>query len=220
MKVAVLGTGRVGQTLASKLLEVGHEVRMGSRLAGNENAVAWAAAGGDAASEGSFADAAAFGDLVVNATAGTASLEALTAAGEANLSAKVIVDVSNPLDFSGGFPPSLSVCNTDSVAEQIQRAFPGAHVVKAFNTMNSDVMVDPSLVAGSHNAFLCGNDDDAKAQVKALLQSFGWPSEDVLDIGDLTAARGMEMYVTFWLRLFGSLGTGHFNIKVQPPAGA
>ncbi|HUQ62348.1 MAG TPA: NAD(P)-binding domain-containing protein [Acidimicrobiales bacterium] len=214
MKIGVLGTGGVGQTLATALVAHGHEVKMGSRQAGNVKAVAWAEGAGDSASEGSFRDAAAFADLVVNATAGAASLDALESAGTENLAGKVILDVSNPLDFSKGFPPSLTVCNTDSVAEQLQRAFPDARVVKSLNTMNCDVMVEPSLVPGSHNVFLAGNDDGAKAEIKALLEGFGWPSDDILDLGDATAARGMEMYVPFWVRLFGTAGTGHFNIKL------
>lgn len=215
MRIGVLGTGGVGQTLATKLVEVGHEVKMGSRQAGNEKAVAWAEAAGEGASEGTFADAAGFGELVVNATAGAASLAALEAAGADNLSRKTIVDVSNPLDFSRGFPPSLTTGATDSVGEQIQRTFPEARVVKALNTMNSDVMVDPSIVPGSHNVFIAGDDDGAKGEVKALLESFGWPADDVFDLGDVTASRGLEMYVIFWLRLFGAAGTGHLNIKVS-----
>lgn len=214
MKIGVLGTGGVGQTVASALVAGGHEVRMGSRSAGNEKAVAWAQGAGDGASEGSFADGAGFATLVVNATAGAASLEALQAAGADNLAGKVILDLSNPLDFSQGFPPSLTVCNTDSAAEAIQRAFPASRVVKALNTMNSDVMVDPTLVPGAHNVFVAGDDDDAKAQVKALLEGFGWPSNDIMDLGDLSAARGLEMYLPLWLRLLGAVGTGHFNIKV------
>ena len=130
MRIGVLGTGMVGHALAGKLVELGHEVTMGSRRAGNEKAVAWASAAGDTAREGSFADAAGFAEMVVNATAGTASLDALSAAGSGNLAGKVAVEVANPLDFSGGMPPILSVCNTDSLGEQIQRAFPEARVVK------------------------------------------------------------------------------------------
>ncbi|MDQ6909465.1 MAG: NAD(P)-binding domain-containing protein [Actinomycetota bacterium] len=214
MKVGVLGTGVVGQTLASKLVDVGHDVKMGSRQAGNENAVAWAAGAGASASEGSFSSAAGFGDLLINATAGAKSLAALETAGADNLGGKVILDVSNPLDFSRGFPPSLTVESTDSVGEQIQRAYPAAKVVKGLNTMNCDVMVDPSIVPGSHNVFIAGDDDGAKAEVSALLESFGWPPEDVFDLGDISAARGLEMYVIFWLRLFGAAGTGHLNVKV------
>ncbi len=134
MKIGVLGTGMVGTTLATKLAELGHEVKMGSRRAGNEKAVEWASRAGPGASEGSFADAAAFGEVVVNATNGMGSLEALEAAGKDNLAGKVLIDVSNALDFSQGMPPSLIMSNTDSLAEQIQREFPGARVVKSLNT--------------------------------------------------------------------------------------
>ncbi len=189
---------------------------MGSRQAGNERAVAWAAEAGEGASEGSFADAAGFGEVVVNATAGTASLEALEAAGAKNLAGKVLIDVANPLDFGQGMPPTLSVCNDDSLAERIQREFPDARVVKALNTVNASVMVRPGSLGELTNLFLCGNDDDAKRQVTGLLQSFGWAEGRVLDLGDITAARGPEMYLPLWLRLYGALGTAEFNIRVVP----
>lgn len=214
MKVGVLGTGVVGQTLGSRLVELGHGVVMGARQAGNEKAAAWRAQAGPSAFAGTFADAAGFGDVVVNATAGTASLEALDAAGAANLAGKVLVDVSNPLDFSRGMPPTLSVCNTDSVAEQIQARFPDARVVKTLSTVNADVMVHPEIVPGPHTMFLCGNDAGAKDEVRALLESFGWPAADLLDLGDIAGARGMEMYLPLWLRLWGATGTGHLNIHV------
>ena len=214
MRFGVLGTGIVGQTLGTKLAELGHEVTMGSRQAGNEKAVAWAEATGESAHEGSFADAARSGDVVINATAGTASLDALGAAGADNLAGKVLVDVANPLDFSGGMPPKLSVCNTDSLAEQIQRSFPDARVVKALNTVNASVMVEPSLVAPSHTVFVCGNDADAKSQVREVLGWFGWAADDVMDLGDISASRGLEMYLPLWLRLWGASGTGVLNIKV------
>ena len=212
MRFGVLGTGTVGQTLATKLADLGHEVTMGSRQAGNEKAVEWAQRAGG--SEGSFADAAAAAEMVVNATAGAASLEALRAAGAENLEGKVLMDVSNPLDFSQGMPPRLTVANDDSLGEQIQREFPGARVVKSLNTVNADVMVQPRIVAGSHNIFMAGDDDAAKAQVGELLQSFGWGADDILDLGDITAARGLEMYLPLWLRLYGAKGTGHLNVKV------
>ncbi len=214
MKYGVLGTGVVGRALGGKLVALGHETMMGSRAAGNGNARAWAHAAGSLAGEGSFADAAAFGEIVVNATAGGASLDALNAAGADNLTGKTLIDVANPLDFSRGMPPTLSVCNDDSLAEQIQRAFPAAGVVKSLNTMNCDVMVDPTRVAGSHTVFVCGDDDGAKAQVVDLLSSFGWPAGDIIDLGDITAARGLEMYLPLWLRLWAATGTGHVNIKV------
>lgn len=214
MNVAVLGTGVAGQTLATKLVSLGHAVTMGSRQAGNEKAAAWVASAGDLASAGSFADAASSGALVVNATSGMASLDALVAAGAQNLAGKVLVDVANPLDFSQGMPPTLNPCNTDSLGEQIQRAFPETRVVKSLNTVNCDVMVNPALVGGSHTMFMAGNDDLAKADVRALLESFGWPADDVMDLGDITAARGLEMYLPLWLRLWGATGTGHLNVKV------
>jgi predicted dinucleotide-binding enzyme len=214
VRIGVLGTGTVGRTLAEKLVEVGHEVRMGSREAGNENAAEWAAAAGEAGSEGTFADAAEFGELVINATAGGASLEALRAAGAESLGGKVLVDVANPLDFSDGMPPTLTVSNDDSLGEQIQEAFPEARVVKALNTVNAAVMVAPGALDESTNLFVCGNDRAAKGQVIELLETFGWLSGDILDLGDISAARGTEMYLPLWLRMMGALETPQFNIRV------
>jgi 8-hydroxy-5-deazaflavin:NADPH oxidoreductase len=215
LKIAVLGTGMVGETIATKLVELGHEVKMGSRQSGNEKAVAWVAGAGGGAAEGDFADAAAHGsDLVFNCTSGTASLQALEAAGAENLNGKVLVDVANPLDFSQGMPPSLSVCNTDSLGEQIQAAFPQAKVVKALNTVNAAVMVAPGEIPGEHVLPVCGH-EDGKQQVTELLGDFGWPPQRVIDLGDISAARGMEMYLPLWLRLMGSLGTPSFNIALQ-----
>jgi predicted dinucleotide-binding enzyme len=200
MRIGVLGTGVVGTTIAGKLRELGHDVLIGSRSAGDDAVP--------------FADAAAHGELVFNCTSGTASLEALGAAGEENLSGKVLVDVANPLDFSQGMPPRLTVCNDDSLGEQIQRAFPGAKVVKALNTVNAAVMVDPARVPGDHDLLMCGNAEDAKAQVSELLQSFGWPAERIRDLGDIEGARGTEMYLPLWLRLMGMAGSPDFNIHV------
>jgi 8-hydroxy-5-deazaflavin:NADPH oxidoreductase len=214
MRIGVLGTGMVGSAIAGKLVELGHEVRMGSREAGNEKARAWADAAGERASEGTFADAAAHGELVVNCTAGEHSLEALEQAGHDNLAGKVLLDVANPLDFSGGMPPTLGVANTDSLGEQIQRAFPEARVVKGLNTMNCQVMVEPTRVPGEHDVFVCGDDERAKSDVAALLRSFGWASERIVDLGGIGSARGMEMYLPLWLSLYGTLGTGDFNIVV------
>jgi predicted dinucleotide-binding enzyme len=170
---------------------------------------------GDRASEGTFADAAGFGELVVNATAGAASLDALEAAGGEQLAGKVLVDVSNPLDFSAGMPPTLTVCNDDSLGERIQRAFADVRVVKTLNTVTAAVMVQPDLVPGRHTLFVCGDDADAKAQVGELLQGFGWPADTILDLGDITAARGMEMYLPLWLRLYGATGTAVLNVEVR-----
>lgn len=219
MRFGVLGTGVVGRSIAGRLVAVGHEVTMGARAAGNEKAVAWAAEAGAAAHEGAFADAARFGEIVVNATNGMNSLAALRSAGVENLAGKVLIDIANPLDFSSGFPPTLSVCNTDSVAEQIQRAFPAARVVKTLNTINADVMVDPSLAPGT-NLFLSGNDPDAKRETRAVLVSFGWPDGDIVDLGDISTARGPEMYLALWIRLRGWVGHSHYNIRIVKEDGA
>jgi len=215
MKVAVLGTGIVGRTLAGKLIELEHEVRMGSRDAANETAAAWAREAGENASHGTFADAAGFGEMVVNATGGMVSLQALEAAGQENLAGKVLVDVANALDFSKGRPPTLAVCNDDSLAEQIQRAHPDARVVKTLNTVNCEVMVQPSLVPGRHNVFVCGDDAGAKHLVTELLRSFGWPTDAVIDLGGIAAARATEMYLPLWLQLMGATGTPRINILVE-----
>jgi predicted dinucleotide-binding enzyme len=195
MRIAVLGTGMVGQVLATKLVGLGHQVTMGSRNAGNGRAVAWVNEAGEGASEGSFADAAALGELVFNCTAGTASLEALRAAGEDNLSGKVLVDLANPLDFSRGMPPTLAFCNDDSLGERIQAHFPQTRVVKALNTVNCRVMVDPSRVPGEHVVFVSGDDERAKGEVVELLEGFGWPRRRIVDLGGIRAARGAEMYL-------------------------
>jgi len=213
MRFGVLGTGTVGQTIGTRLVDLGHEVTMGSRHAGNEKAVAWATAAGGRARAGTMTDAAVFGEIVVNATYGMGSLEALEAAGAANLAGKVLVDISNALDFSAGFPPAILNSSTDSLGERIQRAFPDARVVKTLNTINADVMVNPGLIPGGHSVFLSGNDPAAKQTVSELLRSFGWTDEDVIDLGDITTARGPEMYVALWVRLLGTFGT-HFNIRV------
>ncbi len=214
MKIAVLGTGSVGTTIATKLVALGHEVRMGARSATNEKALAWAAAAGSKASAGTFADAAAFAELVFNCTSGGGSLAALEAAGAANLRGKILIDVSNPLDFSKGMPPSLFVSNTDSLGEQIQRAFPETKVVKTLNTLHCELMVDPArLEGGDHDVFVSGDDEAAKGRVAEILRGwFGW--KRVTDLGDITTARGTEAWLPLWVRLWGSLGTAEFNLKI------
>lgn len=213
MKIGILGTGTVGQTIGSKLVALGHDVMLGSRSAHNESAARWVHASGAHASQGTFAEAAAFGEILWNCTAGTGSLEALAHAGAANLSSKILIDLANPLDFSKGMPPTLSVSNSDSLGEQIQRAYPALRVVKALNTVTCAVMINPALVPGEHDLFVCGNDAAAKAQVTALLRdSFGWKS--FIDLGDLSAARGTESYLLLWLRLWSAVQTPNFNIKL------
>jgi predicted dinucleotide-binding enzyme len=216
MKIGVLGTGMVGTTIGTKLVALGHEVKLGARKAGNEKAVGWAAKAGAGASEGSFADAAAHGEIVFNCTLGTAAVEAVVAAGEKNLGGKILIDTTVPLDLSRGFPPAITMRGDDSLGEQIQRALPGTRVVKTLNTINCNVMVDPARVPGEHDVFVSGNDADAKARVTAILKDwFGWQS--VIDLGDITTARGTEGYILMWLRLYGALKTADFNIRVVRP---
>ena len=212
MRFGVLGTGTVGSAVATRLVSLGHEVRMGAREAANPKARDWAAAQGARASAGTFAEAAAFGEVVFNCTMGTASLDALQAAGAQNLGEKVLVDVANPLDFSGKTPALSTAAAGDSLAERIQKAFPGARVVKALNTVTAGVMGHPEKVPGDSDLFIAGNDADAKRRVTALLEEFGWKS--VLDLGDVTAARGMEAYLLLWLRLAGTLKTPNLNVRV------
>ncbi|MCB9732198.1 MAG: NAD(P)-binding domain-containing protein [Deltaproteobacteria bacterium] len=219
MKIGIFGTGVVGSTIGSALTRAGHEVRMGSRTRGNDKAVAWVGAAGANASEGTFADAAAFGEIVFNCTRGDAALAVAAQAGAENLAGKVLVDVSNPLDFSKGFPPTLTVLNDDSLGEQLQRALPGTHVVKALNTLTAALMVEPSRLSGPHDLLICGNDAGAKATVTSLLrESFGW--KIVRDLGDITNARGTEAWLLLWTRLYGHLGTPDFNLHLETSGGA
>ena len=222
MKIGIIGSGVVGQTLGAKLVERGEDIVLGTRSPGSVNDKrgfgqsldGWLKATRGKARVGTFADAAAHGEIVINATSGTVSLEALSLAGEQNLRGKILIDVSNPLDFSKGMPPTMTVCNTDSTGEQIQRAFPETKVVKTLNTTNVNVMVDPGAVAGGdHDLFVSGNDAAAKARVTELLrQWFGWRT--VIDLGDITTARGAEMILPIWLRLWGALGSPAFNFKI------
>lgn len=213
MKFGVLGSGNVGSTIATKLVSLGHEVKMGSRSATNEKAAAWVSSAGKGASQGTLADSAAFGEIVFNCTAGTGSIDALKAAGASRLTGKILVDIANPLDFSKGMPPTLFVSNDDSLGESIQRTFPETKVVKALNTVNASVMVDPGRVPGDHDVFVSGNDAGAKAQVIRLLkEEFGWKT--VTDLGDITAARATESYLHLWLRLYGAFQTADFNVHV------
>lgn len=201
MRVGILGAGPVGQTLATKLRELGHGVTIGTRTP-RDGAV-------------SYADAARDAELLINATGGTASLEALATAGAENLAGKVLIDVSNALDPSQGMPPRVAVANDDSIGEQIQRAYPDTRVVKALNTVNLQVMVDPDDVPGDHVLFVAGDDEGAKAEVVELLGSFGWPADRIVDLGDITGARATEQYLVLWLRLLVQLGHARFNISLN-----
>ena len=224
MRFGILGTGVVGKTIAARLAGLGHEVKIGTRSPeettshaepdayGNPPFNAWQEEHPEV-NLGTFGEAAAHGEMVVNATAGGVSLEALELAGETNLNGKILIDVANSLDFSKGMPPTLSVSNTDSLGEQIQRRFPRARVVKTLHTMNAYLMVDPAQLAGAdHTVFVGGDDAEAKARVTELLESFGW--SDIIDLGDITTARGTEMMLPVWLRLFGALQKPIFNFKV------
>lgn len=213
MKIGILGTGSVGDAIASKLASLGHDVMMGSRTAGNEKAQAWVAKQGGSAKAGTFADAAAHGEWIFVCTAGNGTLDALAAAGADRLRGKIVVDVSNPLDFSKGMPPRLFTPQDDSLGEQVQRAHPEARVVKTLNTINANVMVDPARVPGDHDVFVAGNDAAAKAEVTTLLQSgFGWRC--VVDLGGIESARLTEAHVLLWVKLWGVVGSPNFNIHV------
>jgi len=223
-RFGVFGTGSVGRTLAAKLADVGHAVIVGTRdpeqtllrsqpdSMGNPPFAAWLE-DHPTVRLGTMDEAAAHGEILVNAMNGVGSVAALKTIAEANLDGKVLMDVANPLDFSKGMPPSLTICNTDSLGEQIQRAFPGARVVKTLNTLNAQMMVQPQILASKqHTVFVSGNDTTAKAQVTAVLRSFGW--EDIIDLGDITTARGVEMVLPLWVRLWGALKTPHFSLSV------
>lgn len=223
MKIAVLGTGMVGRALAARLSGLGHDVTVGTRdpqatLArtdvdgmGNPPFRTWSA-GHPEVTVTALGEAATDADLIVLATNGSGSLSALEQVGAENLDGKVLIDISNPLDFSRGFPPTLSVKDTDSLGEQIQRAFPQTRVVKTLNTLNADLMVNPASLGAESSVFVSGDDAAAKATVTELLESFG--HTDVIDLGDISSARGAEMFLPIWLRLMGALGTAAFNVKV------
>lgn len=227
MKIGIIGSGNVAQTLGDKLLDVGHEVMISSRDLDAEktsgfgtvpSANAWVAAqqakGHQGAAAGSVAATAAFGDLLINATSGVASLAALGVAERSDIEGKVLIDLSNPLDFSGGMPPTLAFCNTESLGERIQAAYPGARVVKTLNTVSVAVMVAPGALPEATDMFVAGNDAEAKRWVteEVLKGWLGWSR--VVDLGDITNARGTEMYLPLWVRLFGLTQTPMLNIKV------
>lgn len=212
MKIAILGTGIVGQTLGTKFAHLGHDVMMGSRSADNSSGVQWVRDTGPHASLGNFSNAARFGELVFNCTAGAGSLGALHMAGADNLADKVLIDTANPLSMGAG-TVFLTVSNTDSLGEQIQRSFPRAKVVKALNTMNANVMVEPAKLPEVSDAFICGNDVEAKSTVAKILREwFGWKS--VMDLGGIESSRALEMFVPFWMAVRAHTSSPRFNIKV------
>jgi predicted dinucleotide-binding enzyme len=227
MKISVLGTGDVGQTLTRKLIASGHEVMIGtrdveetlSRKSTNQRNPPfseWHKENSEI-KLGTFQDSADFGEIVINATNGANSLNALDLAGEETLSGKIIIDVSNPLDFSHGMPPSLleGLNNNNSLGEEIQKEFPQSKVVKTFNTIWCGLMVNPDMIGGGdHINYISGNDKNAKTKVKELLKEFGWKEENIIDLGDITAARATESVLLIWVRLMGTLNTGAFNFKI------
>jgi predicted dinucleotide-binding enzyme len=213
-KMGVFGTGIVGNTIGTKLIQLGYKVMMGSRTATNTKAVAWAQANGKNASAGTFKDAVELGDIVFNCTKGDIALEVFKQAGVDNFNDKIIVDVSNPLDFSQGMPPVLipQCANTNSLGEEIQKLLPGAYVVKTLNIVNCEVMVNAQKSGGEPTMFVSGNNQEAKEKVKGLLNQFGWT--DIIDLGDITTARGIEMLLPIWLRIYMATGNGYFGFKI------
>ena len=227
MKIAILGTGSVGQALAGRLSGLGNDVVIGTRDVsasmsrttpdgwGNPAIGTWIT-DNSAVKLVTFAEAAAFSDgIIIHAMNGGAAIESLEMTNEADLEGKILVDITNPLDFSKGFPPTLFLSNTDSLGEQIQAKFPTLKVVKTLNTMSNPVMVNPSSVTGDHTVFVSGNDDSAKAKVTEMLNSFGWADRNIYDLGDISTARGTEMILPLWVRIFGKSQSPFFNFHVN-----
>ena len=217
MKIGVLGTGVVGEAIASALVNKGHSVMMGSRSAGSEKGLAWKKKTGERAFEGSFADAALYGDILFLCLNGAYAYETVKDLSATELTGKIVIDVTNPLDFTQGMPPRiLEKFQTESLGEHLQELLPHSFVVKALNTLNYKLMVDARVVnSGNHNLFICGNDINAKNQVKHfLVDNFHWKPENLVDLGDIKSARCTEAIVPFWVLVWQSLGTPLFNFKV------
>lgn len=216
MKIAIMGTGTVGEAIGSKLIALGHDVMMGSRTKNNEKALEFVNKNSGRPREGTFAEAAHFGEIIFNCTKGEHSIDALKSTGD-GLNGKIVVDVANPLDFSQGMPPTLipALSNSNSLGEEIQKTFPKVKVVKTLNTMWNGLMVNPNLIGnGDHINYICGNDAEAKSKVIAILQEMGWKKENILDLGDISAARGTESFLPIWLRIYLATGSGAFNFKL------
>ena len=213
-KIGILGTGVVGSTIGTRLIQLDYTVKMGSRESGNPKALAWVDKNGPNASEGNFADAAAFGEIIFNCTKGEHAIEAISLAGKENLKYKILVDISNPLDFSHGMPPSLipGLVNTNSLGESIQQAVPESKVVKTLNIVNCEVMVVASKCGGDATMFIAGNDNEAKQQVEAILKQFGW--KDIINLGNISHARSMEMMLPIWLSNYMALHDPYVAFKI------
>jgi predicted dinucleotide-binding enzyme len=228
MKISIIGTGNVGQTIASKLIELGYDVMLGTRNVQEKLSVKEKDSYGNPpfsewnklnarAKLGTFEEAAAYGEMVINATHGGSSIAALKLAGAKNLAGKILIDISNPLDFSKGMPPSLlpGLNNTNSLGEEIQKTFPDSKVVKTLNTIWCGLMVNPDMIGkGDHINYISGNDPEVRAEVKKLLKKFGWKDESLLDLGDITAARATESLMHIWLRVMGVIHSGAFNFTL------
>jgi 8-hydroxy-5-deazaflavin:NADPH oxidoreductase len=228
MKIAILGTGGVAQTFAEKFISLGHEVMLGTRnvaetmsRAGNPNMGALPFAEWHAKNPtvqlGTFVETAAFGKLVINALNGGGTIAAFASCNAKDFDGKIIIDIANPLDFSKGFPPTLieGLNNTNSLGEELQKALPNTKVVKTLNTMWAGLMVNPSMInEGNHTNFICGNNAEAKAEVVKLLTTMGWKVANILDLGDISNARGTEALLPVWVRIFGVTKTGTFNFSI------
>lgn len=223
MKITILGTGNVARMLCERIVQLGHEVSLETRdpkttlarpSSGNAPAFSDWMKHLPNTSLHAFGASAGSADLVFNATNGKATLQVLDLVGEAKLEDKILVDLSNPLDFSNGMPPTLFVCNDDSLGEQVQRKLPKTHVIKSLNTMNNQIMLNPEFVPGNHVVFMSGNDSDSKAVFGNFLNQTGWKRENIIDLGDITTARGAEQILPLWIRLWGAMGTSDFNFNI------
>jgi 8-hydroxy-5-deazaflavin:NADPH oxidoreductase len=220
MRVTILGTGNVGQTLAEKFIAKGHHVTLGTRnveeTSNREKFKEWQTSNSTVVIE-EMNKAVSSGEIVINALNGAATLPVFAAIEANNLNNKIVIDVANPLDFSKGFPPTLSegLINNNSLGEALQVLIPNARVVKTLNTMWCGLMLNPTMInEGNHINFMCGNDEDAKSKVVALLNEFGWNNENILDLGDITNARGTEAYLLLWTRVYAATQNGAFNLQI------
>jgi predicted dinucleotide-binding enzyme len=211
-RVGVLGTGEVGRRLATGFRSRGHDVMIGSRDPGKAELTEWLSADGAGIESGTFAEAAEHGELLVVAVLGNAAEEAIAAAGPDRFSGKVVIDATNPLDFSRGFPPKLSITGEDSLGERIQRALPNAKVVKAFNTIGNAYFVDPSFSEGQPTMLIAGDDEGAKRTVHDALADFGW--SDTVDIGGIEGARELEAICIAWVKIGGARGAWDHGFKL------
>ena len=206
MKIGILGTGDVGKALGNGFVALGHEVKMGSREAGNQKAADWAKTAGALGSAGTFAEAVEFADVVVLALLWSGTENALKLAGPGKFAGKAVIDATNPLTFEPGKPPALALGHTDSGGEQVQRWLPSARVVKAFNIVGHALMFKPQLPGGPPDMFICGNDKAAKQTVTEILAAFGWPA---IDVGGIEGSRLLEPLCILWVGY--GMSTGTFN---------